>query len=99
MIEAAPRCSRVICTMQATAARATLPSSALGQVLIDRNQEGPETPSAVQFLSDHGVLLGMRTSKEDTLCARLRLITLIDGDCVPNPKYLAQNEPIWRRLS
>ena len=41
----------------------------------------------------------MKTSKEDTLYGRVRLITLIDGDCSANPKYLAQKRRISRRLS
>ncbi len=45
--QAAPRCSRVIGTMQATAARGPPPSSAFGQVFVDRQRERPETPSVV----------------------------------------------------
>jgi hypothetical protein len=66
--------------MQATAARAPLSPGALGQVLVDRNQERPETHTVVQFLSDDGVLLGVRTCKEDTHCRPIRLITVPDGD-------------------
>ncbi len=53
---------------EATAARACLPPSGFGQVLIDRQEERPETPTAKQFMPRHGVLLKLRTSLEYTLC-------------------------------
>src|SRR4029077_1552826 len=58
MIGAAPRCSRVVGTVQATAARASLLPSTFSQVLVNRQEEGPETRTSMQLMRYHGVLLG-----------------------------------------
>ena len=75
----APKCARVIGTMQATAARASFLPSRIGQVLVDRQEERPETPTSMQLMPYHSVLPGPRTVKEDTPCQGSRSINLISG--------------------
>src|SRR6516165_2495993 len=79
MIRPAPRCTRVIGAVEATTARASLLPSRIGQVLVNRQKERPETPSSMQLMPHHGVLLGLKPLKEDTPCEGARSITLIDG--------------------
>jgi hypothetical protein len=98
MIVAAPWCSRVVGTVQATAARASLLPSTFSQVLVDRQEKGPETPTSMQLMGYHGVLLGLGTSKEYTPLRCSGSITLIDGNSRTNLKYLDQNPRIPRRL-
>src|ERR1700732_4728712 len=98
MIGAAPRCSRVVGTMQAAAARASLLPSTFRQVLVNRQEKGPETPTSMQLMRYHGVLLGLRTSKEYTPCQCSSSITLIDGNPRTNLKHLDQNPRISHRL-
>jgi len=50
-----------------------------GEVRVDRQKEGPETPTSMQLMPHHGVFLGLRTFKEDTPCEGSRSIMLIDG--------------------
>src|SRR4051794_3908947 len=99
MIGAAPRCSRVVGTVQPTAARASLLLSRFSQVLVNRQEKGPETPTSMQLIRYHGVLLGLRTSKEYTPCQCCSSVALIDVRCRQNLKYLDQNPWISRRLS
>src|SRR6516165_9111875 len=98
MIGAAPRCSRVVRTVQATAARASLLPSTFSQVLVNRQEKGPESPTSMQLVRYQGVLRGLRTSKEYTPCPCFGSITLIDGASRQNLKYLDQNPEISRRL-
>ena len=79
MIRPAPRCPRVVGAVEATTARASLLPSRIGQVLVNRQKERPETPTSMQLMPDHGVLLRLKPSKEDTPCEGFRSITLIDG--------------------
>jgi hypothetical protein len=60
--------------------------SRIGQVLVNRQKERPETPTSMQLMPHHGVLLGLKPSKEDTPCEGSRSITLIDGDSPANLK-------------
>jgi hypothetical protein len=64
--------------VEATTAPAFLLPSRIGEVPVDR-KERPETPTSMQLMRYHGVLLGLRTFKEDTPCEGSRSITLIDG--------------------
>jgi hypothetical protein len=98
MIGAAPRCARVVGTVQATAARASLLPSTFRQVLVNRQEEGPETRTSMQLMRYDGVLLGLRPSKEYTPCQCSSSITFIDGIPRKNLKYLDQNPRISRRL-
>src|SRR5262249_20101028 len=86
MIGPAPRCPRVVGRVQATTARASLLTSRIGQVLVDRRKERPETPTSMQLMPNHGVLLGLRTVKEDTPCQGSRLIRLSDSGSRQNLK-------------
>jgi hypothetical protein len=79
MIRPAPRCTRVVGAVEATTARASLLPSRIGQVLVNRQKERPETPTSMQLMPHHGVLLGLKPLKEDTPCEGSRSITLIDG--------------------
>jgi hypothetical protein len=72
--------------VEATTARASLLPSRIGQVLVNRQKERPETPTSMQLTPYHGVLLGLRTSKEDTPCQHSRSITVIDGGSRQNLK-------------
>jgi hypothetical protein len=65
--------------VEATTARASLLPSRIGKVRVDRQKERPETPTSMQLMRYHGVLLGLRTLKEDTPSEGSRSITLIDG--------------------
>src|ERR1700730_13443246 len=98
MIGAASRCSRIVGTVQTTTARASLLPSTFRQVLVNRQEKGPETSTSMQLKRYHGVLLGLRTSKEYTPCQCSGSITLIDGNSRPNLEYLDQNPRISHRL-
>jgi hypothetical protein len=98
IIGAAPWCSRVVGTVQATAARASLLPRRFSQVLVDRQEKGPETPTSTQLMRYHGVLLGLGTSKAYTPCQCSGSITLIDGNSRTNLEDLDQNPRISRRL-
>ncbi len=78
MIRPAPRYPRVVGRVQATTARASFLPSRIGQVLVDRQEERPKTPTSMQLMPYHGLLRGLRTSTEDTPCQRSRSITVID---------------------
>jgi hypothetical protein len=72
--------------VEATTARASLLSSRIGQVLVNRQQERPETYTSMQLMPDDGVLLRLKPLKEATPCERFRSITLIDGGYRQNLK-------------
>ena len=63
IFRSAARCSRVIGTVQAAAARACLPPSRFGQVLIDRQEERRSSRCRTQSRAYHRVLLGLGTFK------------------------------------
>jgi hypothetical protein len=86
MIRPAPRCTRVVGAVEATTARASLLPSRIGQVLVNRQKERPETPTSMQLVPHHGVLLRLKPLKEDTPCEGFRSITLIDGGYRQNLK-------------
>jgi hypothetical protein len=65
--------------VEATTAQASFPPNRIGQVSINRQKERPETPTSMQLMPYHGVLLGLKPLKEDTPCEGSRSITLIDG--------------------
>jgi len=79
MIRPAPRCPWVVGAVEATTARASFLPSRMGQVLVNRQKERPETPTSMQLMPYHGVLLRLKPLKEDTPCESSRSITLIDG--------------------
>src|SRR6516162_8619609 len=79
VIGPAPRCPRVVGGVEAPPARASLLPSRIGEVRVDRQKERPETPTSMQLMRYHGVLLGLRPFKEDTPCEGSRSITVIDG--------------------
>ena len=86
MVRPAPRYPRVVGRVQATTARASFLPSRIGQVLVDRQKERPETSTSMQLMPYRGVLLGLRTVKEDTPCQGSRLITLSDSGSRQNLK-------------
>ena len=84
--------------VEATTARASLLPSRIGQVLVNRQKERPETPSSMQLMPHHGVLLGLKPLKEDTPREASRSITLIEGGYRQNLEQVDQNPRISHRL-
>ncbi len=66
MIRPAPRCPRVGGAVEATTARASFLPRRFGQVLVNRQKERRETPTSMQLMPYHGMLLELGTLKEDT---------------------------------
>ncbi len=66
MIRPAPRCTQVVGDLEATTARASSLPSRIGQILFNQQKAGPETPTAMQLMPHHGVLLRLKPVKEDT---------------------------------
>jgi hypothetical protein len=76
-----------------------LPDSVREQALDVLTEIYLETLTVVQFLSDHDLLLGAKTSNEGTRCRQVRLITLTGSDSTANLTDLAQKWRISCRLA
>jgi hypothetical protein len=79
MIRPAPRCPRVVGAVEATTARASFLASRIGQVLVNRQQERPDTPTSDATHALSWCAPWNEEIRRDTPCEGTRSITLNDS--------------------
>ena len=99
LFERAAWFTQIVCSVQASAAVASILAGGFGKVVVDGQKDGPESSGARQFVI-HGRILRSRVKPRSTPLGKLdQAVRLFEGNFIGCLSDLAQNRPISRRLS